>query len=161
MKTIFNLFWTTFIISLSAQASLSNNDGVWDLGESYRILVIKDIIAPAKSKNIFIQNNNLLTAGQVNKKQPFCVLENVRDRDQASIHHLKAGTLFKPTNDFMNGWEKYFSYRIWQKSLLFWDNGYYQAFTCNANMLGLDHPFEWNHLEFKRHVGKFLKIQRP
>jgi len=61
----------------------------------------------------------------------------------------------KIDEDDSSGWEKFLSFRIWQKGMLFWDNGYYQFINCHAEYNSQD---VLTYGTLKKHMGKFLRI---
>ena len=150
------------IVTFSAQAQykeLKNNDPAYRLDAStHYIKVTNDIKAIQATKKIFLQNNKILSYKEVNQKQPNCTLEKVRSSDTAIVKTIKTGTTYKIEDNDENfkSWEKYLSYRIWQKGMLFWDNGYYQFINCTA--LDTDDVLSYGTL--KKHIGKFMVIYK-
>jgi hypothetical protein len=158
MKNLFILlmFTLTFNAPFAAQAKeLKISYPVYGYAdETLRMQVIQTITPLNATKKIFLQNNKVLNWKDVNQSEVYCSFENARERDKTIVKPIKKDTFYKLTNDFFNSWEKVLGYRIWQKNYFFWDNGYYQAFDCNA--LNTPHIFTYGIL--KKHVGKYLRI---
>jgi len=124
------------------------------LASTKYIQVLKDIKPTAATKIIYVQNNRVVSLQEIDRQQMFCKFENIRDSDRTISKTLTKGTIFKIDTSGFENWERYLSIRIWQKTGFFWDNGYYQYFSCDALNAGetiLDSTLE-------HHLGKFLKF---
>lgn len=118
------------------------------------IQVLKDLRPQAPTKIMYVQNNRVVSAQDIDRQQMFCQFENVRETDRTILKTLVKGITFKIDRSGFESWERYLSIRIWQKNSFFWDNGYYQYFSCNA----LDAGETISDSSLEKHVGKFLKF---
>ena len=154
------LFILMTFLTLTAQAQvkeLAENEPAYKLdARTHYIKVIKDIEPLMAAKTIYLQNNQILTYKEVDQSQVYCSMENVRSQDETIAKEISKGTTYKieDNDDNFKSWEKFLSYRIWQKGMIFWDNGYYQFLDCSA----LNTNNVLNYGTLKKHIGKFLRI---
>jgi len=153
------LFMLMTFMALNAQAQvkeLADNEPAYRLdARTHYLQVLRDIQPLMPAKTIYLQNNQVVTYKEVDHSQVYCSLENVRDQDTTVAKKIAKGVMYKIDEDDSSGWEKYLSFRIWQKGMLLWDNGYYQFINCHAEYNSKD---VLTYGTLKKHIGKLLRI---